>query len=578
MAHPSTPSTAEITKNAPPFEQVYQFDLPTPPFTPQVDKNALVSLPAPVSPTSGTGRGRNAVFKVTDAANVNGASSRSYYKPPTFISAIGPEITARRQRLEAEDHGLCIENMSFKAAGPTSTPPVTNNSEISEHSSSSLRNNKAKAKTYAEKARKNVLAPISPVTISKAFVTTLSNTKVSTRFPKITGDFQLIESRYRVDNRKWNRDRAVNVLKDHVPRKINLVGTVKLHGQHADIVVNQDNTIRLQSRNMLCLDREEDIFGFAATMFSLEKNVLELKRRIESRWIEINPRSSLYKNYPLVISGEWVGPGVQKDVALDQLPRRLFVITSISLDNKWLDDQPYADIEDEDAGIVHVARGGFFEEELDVTDLESCQERTMALTLGIADTCPFAQSFGITGRGEGVVWKAAHPLGKDSRFWIKTKGPDFAVTKTSDLPSSKVTSMDENKVERTRQFAFATTTQPRLAQGWDVLFIEQMLPINARARKQFIDWVARDILDEEMIKIKECKVDEQYLIKCIHWMAEIWYETRLAEIEKPRTASSPVETQKVGSTALCIIDETVYLQPGKRDMEVPASESGSSWW
>ncbi|KAH9209614.1 hypothetical protein DL95DRAFT_371960 [Leptodontidium sp. 2 PMI_412] len=451
----------------------------------------------------------------------------------------------------------------------TFTAPVSNNPSNSSHSGGA----KGKKKSKGKKA---VPAPSAPIIVPKAFITAFPDAKVTTLFPKITGNLDLIESRYRVDNRKPNPDRSVNVLRDQVPRRIKVIGTVKLHGQHADIVINPDNTIRLQSRNKAALDEKHDIVGFAKTMFSLEKNLLELKERIVSRWIGINRPEKLSDKHPLVIAGEWVGPGVQKHVALDELPRKYFVITSISLNNFWLADQLYSDIEDVDAGIVHVARGGFFNEELDVTDLESCQERMMVLTLEIEKTCPFAQSFGIVGRGEGIVWKAAQPLGKDPRMWFKTKVPEFAVTKTADLPKPIAIAMGQDMIERTRQFAYATTTDSRLDQAWDVLKLEYNMPMDKKTTRKFMQWVSDDILREEKPRIKQCKVDEQYLIKCIRWMAEIWYEKRLEENSK--VTPDGLGTKKVESTVGGVVDEGKYLQPETKGVNAAAVVSGSDWW
>lgn len=42
-----------------------------------------------------------------------------------------------------------------------------------------------------------------------------------------------------------------------------------------------------------------------------------------------------------------------------------------------MDDKFYHHIEEPEAGILHVARGGYFYETLDVTDIGSCFERMM---------------------------------------------------------------------------------------------------------------------------------------------------------------------------------------------------------
>ncbi|KAL2069520.1 hypothetical protein VTL71DRAFT_14199 [Oculimacula yallundae] len=583
MAHLDIPSPNYLTENplTSRLEIPNQIDLPTPPITPQLDKNALASLPENPS-LDGAGieikRGRVAVLKITDTSNDSGGSSSSTYKAPTTKSIFGPGFSANKQRLGSEDLGVGIANTNIAAHGAASKPPTGNAPRPpNNYGGSDTKKSRSKAK-----AKKAVVKPTLPpsVTIPEAFITLLANTKVKTLFPKITGDIKLIESRYRVDHRKPIPGHTLNLLRDNVPRIIEFFGTVKLHaysGQHADIIINHDNTIRLQSRNLAVLNGKQDIMGFATTMFSLEKNLLELKIRIESRWIEINRTSSLSKTHPLIIAGEWVGPGVQKNVAIELLPRRLFVITSISLNNIWLDDQLYCDIEDFEAGIVNVARGGFFKEQLHVTDLKCFEERTMALTLEIEKKCPFAQHFGIIGRGEGIVWKAAHPLGKDPRMWIKSKGPDFAVIKTDQLPvpMPKAIANVEAMIERTRQFAYATTTEPRLQQMWNVLKLEHLLPMDKKNMKKFMQWVADDILLEEKRRMKECNVDRLYLEKCIRWMAEIWYEQRLNEYEKLQASHSALKTAQVEGNVMGFAGQDIQMQPETEGIEVTAAKGGT---
>lgn len=99
------------------------------------------------------------------------------------------------------------------------------------------------------------------------------------------------------------------------------------------------------------------------------------------------------------------------------------MVILLAINDNWLPDEPFSDIEDVDAGIVHVSRGGFFREVLDINDLEPCKQELMDLTLAVVKECPVSNNFGISGIGEGIVWKAAPPLGEDARFWLKTKGP-----------------------------------------------------------------------------------------------------------------------------------------------------------
>ncbi|KAH7410717.1 hypothetical protein BKA64DRAFT_719574 [Cadophora sp. MPI-SDFR-AT-0126] len=559
MAQPNGPSIDKLAGNPLHFQKSGPNTLPTPPITPQLS----------IAASGGKKKGKAAILKITDTSNNSSRGSATNSKVPTTKSADSFPAYSQKKAV----NGVEIGNGRISSGGTKYTSTAYQNPE----SNSNPGHGKGKAKSKAKKAV--AAPPPAPVLVPKSFVTTYPDSKAPTLFPKITGNLNLIESRYRVDNREPNRDRAINVLRDEVTRTINFVGTVKLHGQHADIVINP-NTIRLQSRNKPVLDEAHDIMGFAKTIFTLEKNLLQLKQRIEGRWMELNRNGKLSETHPLIIAGEWVGPGIQKNVALDDLPRKYFVITSISLNNFWLDDQLYADMEDEDAGIVHVARGGFFSEELDVTDIDSCQARMMAVALEVEQTCPFSKAFGIMGRGEGIVWKATQPLGKDPRMWVKTKGPDSAVTRTADLPKpmakANVTQLSDDMIERTRQFAYATTTEPRLQQVWQVMELEYAMPMDKSSKKKFMQYISDDILREEKQRIKACKVDEQYLMKCIRWMAELWYDQRLHEISNRHAASMHLEGNAVQSTGLGSINR--QLQPETKGVEVTGVGNGLSWW
>lgn len=60
--------------------------------------------------------------------------------------------------------------------------------------------------------------------------------------------------------------------------------------------------------------------------------------------------------------------------------------------------------------------------------------------------CTFTKKvFAISGRGEGIVWKAESPLCEKSKFWIKMKGP---ISNGTNAPSITHGSMREFLVAR----------------------------------------------------------------------------------------------------------------------------------
>ncbi|KAF1927790.1 uncharacterized protein M421DRAFT_6042 [Didymella exigua CBS 183.55] len=103
---------------------------------------------------------------------------------------------------------------------------------------------------------------------------------------------------------------------------IPLVGYVKLHGTHADIVVYNDNRIILQSRNVSNITPTNDNSGFAAAMADKTEAILDVRDQYIERWKALNPSMVLEPQHPVIIAGQWIGTGIQKDVAVSRLSCR----------------------------------------------------------------------------------------------------------------------------------------------------------------------------------------------------------------------------------------------------------------
>jgi hypothetical protein len=342
--------------------------------------------------------------------------------------------------------------------------------------------------------------------------TTPEPSEHTTLFPKITGKVEEL-----LGNLKYTWPR---------PTSISFSGTVKLHGTHADLVIYSDDTIRIQSRNRLSLDTVHDNYGVAASILPLRTETLELRNRFRERFLELNPGEKIDDEFPLIIAGEWIGPGVQKSVAIEKLPKKYFAILSISINNAWLPNEGYGDISNESVGIYNISRGGTFSEILDVNDTEAFMERAMALTLAVEKECPFAKSFGLSGVGEGIVWKAAHPLGSSSRFWMKTKGPLHRVVDRDSLKKA-VTARGDNKT-KAKAFAEAAVTVQRLEQAWDYL-VEMEVARNKQGLGDFMRWLNNDVEVEEKKAIADLNVNKHTLRKEMQFLGKAYYFKRLEE-------------------------------------------------
>jgi hypothetical protein len=361
-------------------------------------------------------------------------------------------------------------------------------------------------------AEEAIETTIANLTLKDDQGTTPEPSEHTTLFPKITGKVEEL-----LDNLKYTWPR---------PTSISFSGTVKLHGTHSDLVIYSDDTIRIQSRNRLSLDTVHDNYGVAASILPLRTETLELRNRFRERFLELNPGEEIDDGFPLIIAGEWIGPGVQKSVAIEKLPKKYFVILSISINNAWLPNEGYGDISNESVEIYNISRGGTFSEILDVNDTEAFMERAMALTLAVEKECPFAKSFGLSGVGEGIVWKAAHPLGSSSRFWMKTKGPLHRVVDRDSLKKA-VAARGDNKT-KAKAFAEAATTVQRLEQAWDYL-VEMEIARNKKGLGDFMRWLNNDIEVEEKKEIADLNVNKHTLRKEMQFIGKAYYFKRLEE-------------------------------------------------
>ncbi|KAL1593324.1 hypothetical protein SLS60_010932 [Paraconiothyrium brasiliense] len=299
---------------------------------------------------------------------------------------------------------------------------------------------------------------------------------------------------------------------------IPIVGTVKLHGTHADILIDSDNNITLQSRNNAVLLEIADNLGFAKAMSKKQSTILKLRDQFLARWKELNPNKTLSTELPITIAGEWIGEKIQKGVAISKLSRRL-VIISAKINGAWVTDSDYADIEAPEDDIYNISRAGTYHSILYPEEPQKTIDELEPLADTIAAQCPFAESFGIIGEGEGLVWKLVSYM-SDSDLWFKTKGGRFKPTYT---PAPKKPPVDQaEKRKAAKALAESWCSEQRLEQGWDYLR-EKGIDQNMKGIGAFLKWVQVDILTEEKRYVAEHKVDVELLRKEIIGRAKPWY-------------------------------------------------------
>lgn len=308
------------------------------------------------------------------------------------------------------------------------------------------------------------------------------------------------------------------------PNTVELVGSIKLHGTHADLIVYPDNTIHFQSRNRL-LDLQNDNHDFVKTMSPLRNEILAIRDRYTQIYTA-NTKMSVDPKYPIIIAGEWVGPKIQAGVALSKLKKNLFVIVSCKINGAWVPDLFFQNIHNEAVGIYNISKVSFRVEEIDVWNPAPFKELMKDITLKVEKQCPFGKELGLVGLGEGVVWKPKDPaLAADPKYWFKDKGEEHRNPTTDDLVQNKSARKADLKT-KAKMFAERALKESRMEQAWDYLR-EMGITRDKAGVEEFNKWLCKDVLTEEKTQIKVMQVEVNMLRNAIGVIGTQWYMDKL---------------------------------------------------
>jgi hypothetical protein len=301
-------------------------------------------------------------------------------------------------------------------------------------------------------------------------------------------------------------------------------GRIKLHGSNASIVCTGDGLLP-QSRNReLTLD--DDNLGFAA--FALAPAQTQAIRTLE---LELRAAFELAPERPLVLFGEWIGPGIQKRVAVSKLRARQWVLFAVAtLDDgamhKRYFEVPCLGERFAEAGIHSIADAPQWHVELDFgarDALERAAASIEAATLEVERGCPWARRFGVEGIGEGLVWQ---PLGEhfgDSELFFKSKGEEHQVVRRAEPRVA----IDPEQLASVEAFVSYAVTEPRLAQGLEVLR-EQGLEPDMRSLGAFLKWVGGDVRRECAAELEANNLEWKAVAKAVNERAKTWFTQALA--------------------------------------------------
>lgn len=280
--------------------------------------------------------------------------------------------------------------------------------------------------------------------------------------------------------------------------KLKFQGTVKMHGTNASVVKYSDGRLEYQSRERV-LSLEQDNANFMMSMVG--KNLNSLFSGIE------------FDDY-CAIYGEWCGGNIQKGVALNGLPK-MFVIFGIKVDDEWIDLPSWK--HDNKNGIYNVLQFPTYEVEIDFNNPELIQNKLIEDTLAVEDECPVGKHFGVSGIGEGIVYKCT----TNPNLIFKSKGEKHSVSKVKTLNA-----VDVESLAGIQELVESVVTENRLEQGLGYL-TEMGIGISPKTTGEFLRWVVTDVLKEETDTIVVNQFDMKKVKNAVVNKARMWFLNKI---------------------------------------------------
>ena len=266
-----------------------------------------------------------------------------------------------------------------------------------------------------------------------------------------------------------------------------LDASIKLHGSNAAIVKHSLNgPLTFQSRSRL-ITPTDDNAGFATTMtknMDIVLNIFEQIEKIDENII-----------YPVIVFGEWCGKGIQKNVALNTLNDKIFVIFDIAFSSQklWQSMDKYASVKSAPL-IRNVREVPSFKFTLKRNERQACIDAVKKKVNEIDQVCPFVYYlYGLKGFGEGLVVRPASSTNPD--HWWKCKGENHVIK----IPTDKLKApmSDDPEIVALNQFASKYVTWERVLSAKEALHLRENTNDLMRAFPKINKWVFDDIEREE---------------------------------------------------------------------------------
>lgn len=318
-------------------------------------------------------------------------------------------------------------------------------------------------------------------------------------------------------------------------KSVKYTGTVKLHGTNASVIFHEDGKLSFHSKEKTLavydefgeLHRFTDNEGFAFHFSNSKSDAFNQLCSVLSKACAIS--RDLYGEivFPIKLSGEWAGQGIQKGVAINGLPKAFYIFgmkigdTVISVDHgvnvesgwlpiSWLNELMPKCNEDlkkvNECGIYVITQFPTYEITIDPNNPIDSQQQLIDITNEVEACCPVAKQRDVTGVGEGVVWVPNDAsLIRNTGTWFKVKGNKHSSSKVK-----KLASVDVEKLNTIREFIEYAVTDNRIEQA----IVECGMTTETFVRTKTGDvvrWVMNDIIKEEIDTMQENGIEPKQI-------------------------------------------------------------------
>lgn len=279
-------------------------------------------------------------------------------------------------------------------------------------------------------------------------------------------------------------------------------GSEKLHGTNAAIGFEVGKVSWTQSRNRI-LTIEDDNAEFCKWVEGSREELNEIGQHIYR-----NTNES-FDNF--LIYGEWCGSNIQPQVALSCMPKP-FIVFGIKLrvgdEESWLSDKEVQLLLKNK--LKTIFDYSTYEVSVDFSNPDEAINKMVEITNEVERQSPIGMAHGVSGIGEGVVWKCGS-------YIFKVKGKLHSASHVKELIA-----IDIEKVRNVQECVDKIVTPNRLKQGVDEL-IANGVTIDNKAIGIFINWIKEDCIKEERDTIVGSDLVIPDVVKAISFKAKSYF-------------------------------------------------------